>query len=380
MKILLIASPNPYGRGGEVRSYEVLRRLQNFGIHTNLLTDLNNVSVLNKLSDYIDCIYKAKCFKNHELCITLMIKKAMDLRNNDFDLIVSHSEHPRYSLSAYSIAKLLRRPWTAIINSYIYIDPYTYKKSLTRFIRNTFAIHCLNKTLVHLVSYAIQDELQKRGFGFKYYEVLETPVGIDWEIIDHVRKEFKKEEKEYDLAFMGVLSAEKGIYDIAYIVYKLKKKLGKSIKVVLIGKFTSFTEEAKYLSLLNKLQIQNNVKIKGYLSGEVKYRELLKAKLFVFPSRVDVFPISILEALALGLPVVTLDLPYSREFKTNAVIKARSIDELVNIINALLSDDELREMLSTMGRRYAMNYTWEKATLSEYKAYLKTVEWLNEVK
>jgi glycosyltransferase involved in cell wall biosynthesis len=133
--------------------------------------------------------------------------------------------------------------------------------------------------------------------------------------------------------------------------------------------------------VLNKLNIRDNIIFKGYLTGEGKYRELTKARLFIFPSRVDVLPISILEALALGLAVITWDLPYSQEFTTNAVIRTRSIDEISRVTETLLIDDDKREKLGKIGSKYAKRYTWENAALSEYRAYLKTIEWwINEVK
>jgi glycosyltransferase involved in cell wall biosynthesis len=373
MKVLLIASPNLYGRGGEVRSYEIIKRLRNFKADISLLTDLTNESVLWKLSNYVSEILKVKCPNNNEICIALLIKKISHLSDKNIDLIVSHSEHPRYALSAFYIAKLLKRPWTAIINSYIYLYPYSYGVSISRVLRNTFAFNCLNTTIVHLVSPIIQYELQKRGFGFKYFDILEVPVGISWEKVKNAEK--TRVVKKYDLAFMGVLSIEKGIFDIAYIIYKLKKKLRRDVKAVLIGEFNNSSEKNKYLTLLKKLDLYNNIIFKGHLTGEVKYLELAKAKLFVYPSKVDIFPISILEALAMRLPIIIIDLPFAWEFKTDAVVKVKSLDEYVDVIFNLLNNDEEREKLGKLGNLYAKRYTWENATYHEYKAYLKTIKW-----
>jgi len=379
MRALIISSPNPYGRGGEIRSYKVLKNMKHFKVDIDLITDLNNSLVVNELTNYVNEIYKVKCPSKHEACIALIVRLASSLRNKDYDLVISQSEHPRYSLSAFSVSRVLRRPWSAIVNSFTYICPSSNKISLSRFARNSIALHALNKTIVHLVSYAVQSELLRRGFRFNNYDVLEIPVGVDWEVIEKAIKH--KPEKEYDIAFMGVLSAEKGIYDIAYVIYKLKKELNKNIKALFLGEFSSSIERSRYLSVLNKLNIRDNIIFKGYLTGEGKYRELTKARLFIFPSRVDVLSISILEALALGLAVITWDLPYSQEFTTNAVIRTRSIDEISRVTETLLIDDDKREKLGKIGSEYAKRYTWENAALSEYRAYLKTIEWwINEVK
>jgi len=373
MRVLIISSPNPYGRGGEIRSYNILMNISD-KVNIDLITDLNNDIVINELRNRVDEIYRVRCSSNHETCIANIVKLATNLRKEDYDLIVSQSEHPRYALSAFAIAKILRRPWTAIVNSFIYICPLCSSElSLTRFTRNKITLDMLNKTLVHLVSRAVQFELSRRGFGFINYEVLEVPVGIDWDVINKVRAE--SISKEYDIAFMGVLSSEKGIYDIAYAVYILKKKLNRDIKAVLIGDFSSYTEKMQYFSILSKLGLQPNMIFKGYLTGEEKYREMLKAKIFVFPSKIDVLSISILEALALGLPVITWDLPHSREFTTNAVIKVNSFAKFIEVLEYLLTNDDTRNTSRNVGIEWAKHYTWRNAAQSEYKAYLRTIEW-----
>jgi glycosyltransferase involved in cell wall biosynthesis len=155
----------------------------------------------------------------------------------------------------------------------------------------------------------------------------------------------------------------------------LKKKLHRDVKAILIGEFNNSREKNKYLTLLKKLDLYDNIIFKGYLTGEVKYLELAKAKLFVFPSKVDILPISMLEVLAMRLPVITFDLPFAWQFKTDAVVKVKSLDEYVDVIFNLLNNDEEREKLGKLGNLNAKRYTWENAAYHEYKAYLKTIKW-----
>jgi len=65
-----------------------------------------------------------------------------------------------------------------------------------------------------------------------------------------------------------------------------------------------------------------------------------------------VFSISVLEVLALDLPVITWDLPYSREFATNAVVRVNSFNEFIEVLKYLLTNDDTRD--AEMRRRVSI--------------------------
>jgi glycosyltransferase involved in cell wall biosynthesis len=230
----------------------------------------------------------------------------------------------------------------------------------------------MNSTLVHLVSDVIQYELSRLGIGFRNYDVLEVPVGLDHELMRQCLS--TDQSKVYDLAYMGLLSAEKGIYDLLYVVGKVTRDY-RPIKLLLLGDFSSPYEKGRFMDLTRRLGIEEMVVYAGYKVGTEKYCELSKASVFLFPSYVDVLSISILEALGMGLPVITWDLPYASQFKTSAVIRVQSRKDFVDKVIALLRDQAYIEELSNEARRFAMRYTWDAAAYSEYKAYIKSLSW-----
>ncbi|MCZ7569712.1 MAG: glycosyltransferase family 4 protein [Ardenticatenaceae bacterium] len=93
------------------------------------------------------------------------------------------------------------------------------------------------------------------------------------------------------------------------------------------------------------------------------HAELQQADLFLFPSTYESFGLSVLEAMAAGVPVVASDLPALRE-ATGAQVRLVPSDDLsawVEAARRLLSDAELRQARARAGRIWASQFTWARA-------------------
>jgi len=377
LKLLIITSPNPLGTGGQVRNYYVLREL----IRGNLIEDSTLIvdNTPNNIIDELEGLgYRvvtvrgfSKIMEDEQYLANLLLSKLKMLKRGVYDLVVSQSEHSKYVQAAYVIHKLLKMPWTAIIQSYLWLDPFRYRLSPTTMARTLTSISLLNKTLVHVVSNAIPQTLSSRGVDIKSYSLLDIPIGLEHKLIDLALKEAS--EKEYDLAYMARITWGKGVLDLIRIVHTLKRA-DINAKVMVIGRFSDEVLKETFLKYAKELDVLRNFVLTGFVSGVEKYKLLSRAKVFVYPSRVDVFPISLLEALAVGLPTVVFNSPYASLFSDHVII-ARSNEEMTRVIHTLLSSESLREELGRRARAFSKKFTHEAAARCEYKAYLKTLEW-----
>lgn len=79
---------------------------------------------------------------------------------------------------------------------------------------------------------------------------------------------------------------------------------------------------------------------------------------FVLPSRMEAFPLSILEAMLAGLPVIATDVGSVAEAvldgETGILIPPGDIDALVAALRRLLADAQLREQMGSRGRALAL--------------------------
>jgi L-malate glycosyltransferase len=116
--------------------------------------------------------------------------------------------------------------------------------------------------------------------------------------------------------------------------------------------------------LVRKLGIEDSVRFAGFLGPADKVREFARHDVFLNTNRIDNMPISVLEAMAFGLPVVSTDvggLPHLVDSERTALlVKDDDPEAMTGAVLRLLGEDGLASSLSVSGRRVAENSSWEK--------------------
>jgi len=147
---------------------------------------------------------------------------------------------------------------------------------------------------------------------------------------------------------VGRLSEQKGQILLVRAVAALVKK-GVDVELVLVG---DGDMRADIEQVIARNGIEANVRITGFVSGDVVKREILAARAFVLPSFAEGLPVAIMEALALARPVVSTYVAGIPELvvpgRTGWLVPAGSVEALVPVLEAVLSTDP--ERLSAMGR------------------------------
>ncbi len=158
-------------------------------------------------------------------------------------------------------------------------------------------------------------------------------------------------ENPYTLLFLGRLTHEKGVFDLLQAVSILVKNNYPDLIVRLGGE--GFSDEIE--SILNNLNILNNVKFEGWVEGEKKANLLNDNSIFVLPSYVEGLPMGVLEAMSNCLPVVVTRVGGLPDMITDGVnglmIEPGDIAGLVTQLDRLLSDSKLRNQLAMAGRK-----------------------------
>ncbi len=119
--------------------------------------------------------------------------------------------------------------------------------------------------------------------------------------------------------------------------------------------------------LVNKNNLLRKVKFLGNIPREFVLEELSTSGIFVFPS-FEGGGMVVLEAMAVGLPVVCLDYGGPGEmvtnecgFKIKPITPQQTINDLAEALLKLAQDPELRKKMGEAGRkRVEEHYTWEK--------------------
>lgn len=91
---------------------------------------------------------------------------------------------------------------------------------------------------------------------------------------------------------------------------------------------------------------------------------------FVLPSYREGMPVAVLEAMAMGLPVVATDVPGCREAvvhgETGFLVPPRNVDKLTLAIQQLIEDSGLRRRMGQAGRIRAVKFFSVKRIVEQY--------------
>lgn len=103
--------------------------------------------------------------------------------------------------------------------------------------------------------------------------------------------------------FLGEIGKRKGCYDIPAVVAEVVKAVPK-VKFI-IGGVGSQTDEQAVKALFEKYGVSDHVVFPGWVRGDDKDRFLREADVFFLPSYNEGMPMSVLDAMGYGLPVVS---------------------------------------------------------------------------
>ena len=112
--------------------------------------------------------------------------------------------------------------------------------------------------------------------------------------------------------------------------------------------------------VIGKSETLERVSLLGSLSDEDLAKEYAKADVFVYPSLYEGFGLPVVEAMAMGLPVMTSDIGATREVAGDAAILVDpySVDSICAGLGQLISNNELRQHLGAKGLKRAAQFSW----------------------
>lgn len=190
------------------------------------------------------------------------------------------------------------------------------------------------------------------------------PNGISTELLNT-----SPEDGDYILYLGRIDIFGKGL-DVLIKAYEEFYKSFPHIKMVITG---DGKDMELFKGIITKLpqDIRKNIKLTGWLSGDSKVEVIRKALFCVFPSRHEVQPLSVLEAMACAKSVIVSDiLEFSYIIKASAgkSFKTGNSLGLAKAMKELMNTNERRQ-IGQNGKDLVRDYTWDKIAL-KYEKFL----------
>jgi glycosyltransferase involved in cell wall biosynthesis len=184
-----------------------------------------------------------------------------------------------------------------------------------------------------------------------------VPNGICLEKYLSINRNKPIDEDKFNILYLGHIGYDKGTFDLLKSVKSLED-LNYHFVVTCVGESISSGDFEEMEVRVRELHLDDYVQIRPSVYGDEKLGYFANADLFVLPSYHEGMPISILEAMACGLPVIASNVGGISELvgdkKTGLLISAGDIDALSRAIEYLMKDPLLARRMGQLGRKKAL--------------------------
>lgn len=216
------------------------------------------------------------------------------------------------------------------------------KKYIRYILKKSDRIICLSDNLMNFFA----EEL-----GIKNVISLGNPIEINECRID------VKENAQIKLLFLGNINEEKGIF---WLIDFLKENTHfKKDEIILeIG---GIGDTDKLKSKIEAVSDNENIHYLGWLDQEAKTKYLSECTIFILPSKTEALPISILEAMSFGKPIIATNVggipSIVKESHNGWLFDFQNHHQLQNIIDNIFLDREKIKLFGINSKQMASQYS-----------------------
>jgi glycosyltransferase involved in cell wall biosynthesis len=335
----------------------------------------SKVRMLAKNSKILSAIYLYKEYAKINKLITYYIKL-----NRNPDVVQFHSD-----MECYIFLKKRKnaKPKTIM---FLHTDGIPLTMTLCYFpcIENSW----IHRKLLKVQKYAVDNVDQcvfiskiGRDNFLKFYP--EIPLSKTAIVINGI-EDFTDTEKEnmdkaitpfsnlkYRLCCTGTINLRKGHKIILEALTKIKKELLANIYVTFIGEGPERMELEKYVENNN---LSNHVAFMGMIENSLVYKYLCQNNIYILMSKSEGLPISIIEAMRAGLPIISTriaGIPELINEGVNGFLLDPEVAQLVGLLNRI-EEYDWSEMGENSRKRFLNEFTFERMR-SEYCDILDTI-------
>ncbi|MFX1513680.1 MAG: glycosyltransferase, partial [Promethearchaeota archaeon] len=191
----------------------------------------------------------------------------------------------------------------------------------------------------------------------------------------------KKTQGLLKLFYAGTIRPWKGVDTILLGVAKLTK-MGNPVHLTILGGTEDDPDIWRLRQLISKLNIQENVTLKGYVPHNEVKTFMKECDLAILPYRRNLYnnyvlsPLKMFEFLAARMPMLIFDNPCIREIvkdKETAIIVKPDVESLVSAIIDIQKNVLILDEIAEKGNKIARYYDWH-VRVKTIEAFLDRLE------
>ncbi|MCY6370499.1 glycosyltransferase family 4 protein [Clostridium ganghwense] len=271
----------------------------------------------------------------------------------------------RYILKAGEVKKIIKKINPDVVNAH-YVTSYGFIAALTGFknlVISAWGSDILvapKRNIVYklITKFALDraklitsdsDFMSEETRKLTKVRTITVPMGVEKGLCSLERKD---ENKEIKILSLRTVNKNSNIDIIVKAFSKILKNIkDKNIKLIITN---DGPEMDNIKNLINELQIQDRVEIRGFISREELLNLLITSQVFVSILDSDSTSVTLLEAMACGVLPIVSDLPANKQWieeKVNGIIlKELKEEELYTAIKLCIEDNNLKDNAEGLNR------------------------------
>jgi glycosyltransferase involved in cell wall biosynthesis len=213
-----------------------------------------------------------------------------------------------------------------------------------------------------------QSWIKYYGENFKTKVLVELPNIIDYP----VRRPVPSNGDLISFLFLGLVCKEKGIFDLVDVIARNKDKYRSRMKLLIGGN----GEVKRLQDLIKENKIEDIVDFLGWITSEKKANVLNDSNIYILPSYHEGLPISILESMSYGKPVISTKVggipEIVRDKENGILIEPGNLAQIEKALDYFLEKPELIEKYGAVSEQIVQKYL-PHSVLNELKMIYKSL-------
>lgn len=267
------------------------------------------------------------------------------------------------------------------------VIPFTFREAMGLY-RNIFLykpgirMACrLNDIIATVSEFSKQDIAKKVGVPHDKIRVI--PNGLreqnskDPSLEEELKNRF--EIKDTFILNVGGIHERKNIVRLIHAFAGLVNLNGYSGNLLITGSVSGAPYQNKMKSIcdasVRETGMENRIIFTGFISEKELDSLFRMADFLIYPSLYEGFGIPVLEAMKMGLPVITSNTTAMPEVAGDAacLVDPTNIEEMTSVMSELLQNRQRQEEMIEKGLERARSYTWQNVSESYLKLYQEII-------
>jgi len=282
----------------------------------------------------------------------------LKLKKNDYDIIHLNPSLNFKGIFRDAIFLLIAKSFHRKVLIMFHGWNEKFEKLLEGYFLFLFKMVYFKSDAVIVLSSDFKDKIKKWGYKGDVF-LGSTSVNDDLLIDsdeDYIKTKFRADKETFVILFLSRIEKDKGIYE-AVDAFKIIKNRFNFVKMIIAGDGSETADVYNYVSEGKAYDIE----FLGYVSGNFKKQVFMSSDIYILPTtHGEGMPISVLEAMAFGLPVITRSVGGLKDFfedgKMGYITESKDPKVFAELIEKLILNKSLQQEISIYNNRYAKEH------------------------